>query len=153
MPPSRIVRNKPKIRLPRSFFLSAQCAHVTVTPDDSSSSVLTAGIPHACMGLNSGGRYGPGVGQWAVKSGHSSLFSGSPSHGTEYWRAYQRAPKNAAKNITSEKMNQLIAQRNERSTCLLNRPPSLSRITVPNQPNSMYTSVKKPMAKGIQPTL
>jgi hypothetical protein len=61
----------------------------------------------------------------------------SPSHGIEYWRAYQRAPKKAAKNITSEKMNQLIAHRNDMSTWWLKSPPSLSRITVPNQPKSM----------------
>src|SRR5436190_13365169 len=115
-----IVRARPKMRFCRSFFLSAQCAHVTVTPDESSSSVLIAGMPHACIGVNSGGRYGPAVGQCAAKSGHRSLLSMSPSHGTEYWRAYQRAPKNAAKNITSEKMNQLIAQRKDMSTCVLN---------------------------------
>src|SRR5438067_1125833 len=132
-----IVSARPKIRFLRSFLLSAQCAHVTVTPDESSSSVLIAGMPHACIGVNSCGRYGPTVGQCDAKSGHSSLFSGSPSHGIEYWRAYQRAPKNAAKNITSEKMNQLIAQRKDMSTCWLKRPPSLSRITVPNHPNSM----------------
>ena len=34
-------------------------------------------------------------------------------------------------------LNQLIAQRKDMSTCLLNRPPSLSRTTVPNQPKSM----------------
>src|ERR1043165_9660781 len=68
--PSMIVSDRPKIRLPRSPFLSAQCAHVTVTPEDSSSSVLIAGMPNACIGENSGGRYGPAVGQCAPQSGH-----------------------------------------------------------------------------------
>jgi len=45
--------------------------------------------------------------------------------------------ENAAKNMTSEKMNQLMPQRKEPSTCLLKLPPSLSRITVPNHPNIM----------------
>ncbi len=44
------------MRLLRSFFLSAQWAQVTVTPDESSSSVLIAGMPQACIGENSGGR-------------------------------------------------------------------------------------------------
>ena len=35
----------------------------------------------------------------------------SPSHGVVTVRVYQRAPKNAAKNMTSEKMNQLMPQR------------------------------------------
>jgi hypothetical protein len=41
------------------------------------------------------------------------------------------------KNITSEKMNQLMPQRNERSICGLYSPARLSLITAPNQPNSM----------------
>src|SRR4051812_27126593 len=113
MMPRMTVSARPKMRLERSPFFSAQCAHVTVTPEDSSRSVLIAGMPNACIGENSDGRYGPVVGHCAAKSGQISLFSMSPSHGTEYWRAYQSAPKNAAKNMTSEKMNQLMAQRNE----------------------------------------
>ena len=54
------------------------------------------------------------------------------------------APKNAAKNITSLKMNQLIPQRNELSTFLLKSRASDSPITVPNQPNSMTRSTRKP---------
>ncbi len=49
----------------------------------------------------------------------------------------QRTEKKAMKNITSEKMNQLMPQRNERSICALYNPWRLSLITVPNQPNSM----------------
>ena len=79
-----MVSARPKMRFERSLFLSAQCAQVTVTPEESSSSVLIAGMPHACMAVNSGGRYGPVVGQCDAKSGQSSLLSRSPSHGTEY---------------------------------------------------------------------
>jgi hypothetical protein len=110
---------------------------VTVTPDESSS-VLIAGMPHACIGVNSAGRYGPVVGQCAAKSGQRcSLLSMSPSRHRVLARVEGSAPKNAAKNITSRKMNQLIAQRKERVHLLVEEAPSLSRITVPNQPNSM----------------
>ncbi|MOA62776.1 hypothetical protein D3C78_1883000 [compost metagenome] len=52
------------------------------------------------------------MGQAALKSGHSiRRWSMSPSHGVVIVRVYQSAPKNAAKNITSEKMNQLMPQR------------------------------------------
>ena len=51
------------------------------------------------------------LGQTALKSGHSNAFSRSPSAGTECTRAHHRAVKKAPKNITSEKMNQLMAQR------------------------------------------
>jgi len=51
------------------------------------------------------------------------------------------------KNITSEKMNQLMPQRNERSSCGLYSPARLSLITAPNQPNSMYASNSPPTKK------
>ena len=41
-------------------------------------------------------------------------------------------------------MNQLMPQRNERSTLRLNTRRSDSPITVPNQPNSMTRSTQKP---------
>ena len=72
---------------PRFPAFSAQCAHVTVTPDESSSSVLKAGMPHAPIGENGSEAYGPAVGHCAEKSGHSSFCSRSPSHGTESTRA------------------------------------------------------------------
>src|SRR6185312_476439 len=65
-------------------------------------------------------------------------------HGTENWRAYSSAPKNPAKNITSEKMNHIMPMRNERSTASLYSRPSLSRITTPNQPMNMNTSSARP---------
>ena len=59
---------------------------------------------------------GPLVGQAASKPGHRKKCVSRPapapaSHGTDSWRAYQSAPKKAPKNITSEKMNQLMPQR------------------------------------------
>jgi hypothetical protein len=62
----------------------------------------------------------------ALKSGHSSEFSRLPSDGTENTRAQNSAPKKAAKNITSEKMNQPMLQRKETSMRSLYRPPSLA---------------------------
>jgi hypothetical protein len=49
-----------------------------------------------------------------------------PSIGTVCTRAQYSAPKKAAKNITSEKMNQLMLQRKDTSMRSLYRPPSLS---------------------------
>src|SRR3990170_6168331 len=68
-------------------------------------------------------------------------------------RAQNSAPKNPAKNITSEKMNQLIPQRNDTSSQLPYLPPSDSRITSPNQRNSMYSRTTTPSASDIQPAL
>jgi hypothetical protein len=42
-------------------------------------------------------------------------FSRLPRLGTDITRAQYSAPKNAAKNITSEKMNQAMLQRNDTS--------------------------------------
>jgi hypothetical protein len=58
---------------------------------------------------------GPSLGHRALKSGHSSLCSASPSIGTECTRAQYKAPKKAAKNITSLKMNQPMLQRKDMS--------------------------------------
>jgi len=51
------------------------------------------------------------VGHTALKSGHSRAFSRLPRAGTECARAHHSAVKKAPKNITSEKMNQLMLQR------------------------------------------
>ena len=53
------------------------------------------------------------LGQTALKSGHSSALSRLPRFGSECTRAQYSAPKKAPKNITSEKMNQLMLQRND----------------------------------------
>src|SRR5690606_22101689 len=92
------------------------------------------------------------------KSSHSSrlvnIFTPSPpSQGTEYCRAYHRAPKNAEKNMTSEKMNHIIPMRNERSTAALYRRDSLSRITAPNQPMNMVASSVSPSRNTQRPPL
>ena len=55
------------------------------------------------------------LGQTALKSGHSRAMSRLPRAGTECARAHHSAVKNAPKNITSEKMNQLMLQRKEMS--------------------------------------
>src|SRR5439155_17646223 len=116
------------------FRFSPQCAIVTVTPEESSSSVLIAGTPHAAIGVNSSMNPGPAEGKCELKPGQTSaLLSMVARSGTEYWRTHHRAPKKAPKNITSEKMNQLMPQRNERSSHAPYLPPSDSRITSPNQ--------------------
>jgi hypothetical protein len=53
--------------------------------------------------------------------------------GTEITRTQNSAPKNAAKNITSEKMNRLMPQRNDTSSQPPYLPPSDSAMTSPNQ--------------------
>ena len=68
----------------RSFSFSAQCAMVTVTPDESSSSVLMAGMPHAAIGVNCSSKAGPALGQRGANPGHiSALLSMLPRSGTE----------------------------------------------------------------------
>src|SRR2546423_4229221 len=125
---------------------------VTVTPDESSSRVLIAGMPQAPIGENVSMKPGPAEGQWGVKPGHISAFDSMVARsGTEYCRTHQSAPKNAPKNITSEKMNQLIPQRNERSSQAPYLPPSDSRITSPNQRTIMKSSSMKPAAIDTQP--
>ncbi len=55
------------------------------------------------------------LGHTALKSGQSRAFSRLPRLGTAWARAHHSAPKKAAKNITSLKMNQLMLQRNDTS--------------------------------------
>ena len=55
----------------------------------------------------------------AARSSSVSVGMTPPSAGTECERIHHSAVKKAPKNITSEKMNQLMLQRNERSTFLL----------------------------------
>ena len=76
------------------------------------------------------------MGHTALKSGHSSALSRPPSAGTECARIHHSAVKKAPKNITSEKMNQLMLQRNDRSTLWPYWPPSLSRMASRNHWNS-----------------
>ena len=106
-------------RLPAS---SAWCAIVSVTPEVSSNAVLMVGNGHGPMVVNgstmpAGDAVKPAcaLGQTALKSGHSTALSRLPRLGTACTRVHHRAPKNAPKNITSEKMNQLMLQRNDTS--------------------------------------
>src|SRR4051812_25421491 len=123
-----------KASRPRRFSFSAQCAMVTVTPEESSSSVLIAGMPQAAMGENSSANPGPAEGQCAANPGQTRAFDSMLARsGTEYWRTQYSAPKKAAKNITSEKMKKLMPQRKDMSSQRPYVPPSDSRITSPNQ--------------------
>ena len=147
-----MVKNMKRLSRPRLFSFSAQCAMVIVTPEESSSRVLSAGRPQAAMGVNFSAKPGPAEGQCAVNPGQSvSLWSRLARSGTDTTRSQKSVPKNAAKNITSEKMNQLIPQRNERSTFLEYRLVSDSWITSPNQRKSMYRMMTTPRATEIQP--
>jgi hypothetical protein len=67
-----------------------------------------------------------------LKSGHRTALLRLPSVGTEYRRDQNSAPKKAPKNITSEKMNQLMLQRKDTSMRSPYRPPSLSLMAWPN---------------------
>ena len=127
--------------MPRWPAISAWCAIVSVTPEVSSSAVLIGRQrprAHGRERLDDAGRRRrwrrpPALGQTALKSGHSSAFSRLPRLGSACTRAQYSAPKKAPKNITSEKMNQLMLQRNETSMRSLYRPPSLSPIAWRNQ--------------------
>src|SRR3954471_16359532 len=114
--PSATVAARKAISCPRRFSLSAQCAMVTVTPEERSSSVLIAGMPQAAIGVNSSAKPGPAEGQCAGNPGQTSAFDSMLARsGTEYWRTQYSAPKKAAKNITSEKMKKLMPQRKDMS--------------------------------------
>src|SRR3954469_22057025 len=139
---------------------SAWWAMVSMTPDDSSSAVLIVGSQNGVIVWNgsmmpAGDAVVPGamLGHTALKSGHSSALSRLPSAGTECDRIHHSAVKNAPKNITSEKMNQLMLQRNEKSTLRPYRPPSLSRIVSRNHWNSTPNSHRKPNASENLPQL
>src|SRR6266581_727900 len=123
-------------------------------PELSNSSVLIAGTPHAPIGVNSSAKPGPAEGHRSRKPGHStSLCNRLARSGTDITRAQNSAPKNPKKNITSEKMNQPIPQRNDSSSQTPYLPPSDSRITSPNQRNIMYSRSMKPSASPTQPPL
>lgn len=64
--------------------------------------------------------------------------------GTECTRAQYSAPKKAAKNITSLKMNQLMLQRYETSMRSEYRPPSLSPMAWLNHWNSTDSQITMP---------
>src|SRR4030095_4138705 len=105
---------------PRLPAISMWCAMVSVTPEVSSSAVLMVGIGHGPIVVKgstvpAGEAVAPActLGHTALKSGHRMAFCRLPSTGTVYSRDQNSAPKKAPKNMTSEKMNQLMLQRNE----------------------------------------
>jgi len=107
-----------EIVLLRLLANSAWWAMVNVTPEDNNSAVLMVGSqkgPTVLKGstMSAGEAVAPAamVGHIALKSGHSKAFSRLPKAGTECERAHHKAVKNAPKNITSEKMNQVMLQR------------------------------------------
>ena len=91
------------------------------------------------------------LGHTALKSGQSSAFSRFPSSGREWARAHHRALKNAPKNITSEKMNQLMLQRNDRSTLRPYRPSWLSPTAWLNHWNKTTKNQSMPKASDHLP--
>src|SRR5258706_13521940 len=102
-----MVKKRNQLSIARLPSLSAQCAIVTVTPEDSSSAVFSAGMPQAPIGVKGSSKPGPAEGQWLVKPGHrEGLWSRLGRAGTEITRGQNRAPKKPAKNNTSEKMEQ-----------------------------------------------
>src|SRR3990167_2493250 len=95
---------------------------VSVTPEVSSKAVLMVGSqkgPTVWKGstMPAGEPVTPAarLGQTALKSGHSSALSRLPSAVTACERPPHRAVQNAPKNLASEKMNQLMLQRYDRS--------------------------------------
>ena len=79
----------------------------------------------------------------ATGSGRSPSLSGN---GVRIVDA-NSAPKNAAKNITSEKINQPIAIVNDRFTCALVMPRMFSPMTVLNQVNRTQASKVTPASR------
>ena len=71
--------------------------------------------------------------------------------GTEWARAHHKAEKKAPKNITSEKMNQLMLQRNERSILRPYRPDSLSETAALNHLKRMNNQIIMPASKAYLP--
>src|SRR6516225_5610073 len=121
--PSSTVTHIHAMALERWSAISAWWAIVSVTPELSRMAVLSVGIGHGPIVRNAaivsaGEPVTPAcaLGQMAWKSGHRIWWSRLPSIGSAIARAQNSAPKNDAKNITSEKMNQLMLQRNDTST-------------------------------------
>src|SRR6478735_3200801 len=143
---------------PRLFSRSMWCAMVSVTPDESSSAVLIVGSQNGVIVVK-GSMMPPGeavvpgatLGHTDLNSGHSSALSTLPRAGTECDRIHHSAVKKAPKNITSEKMNQLMLQRNEISTLWPYRPLSLSPIAWRNHWNSTTKTQARPKKSRYSP--
>src|SRR5690554_589790 len=137
---------------------SAWWAMVSVTPEVSSSAVLMVGSQNGPTVWNgstmpAGEAVAPActLGHTAEKSGQISAFSMLPRFGTACTRAHHRAVKKAPKNITSEKMNQLMLQRNEVSILRPYRPDSLSPMASLNHWNSTVSQNSRPKASDHLP--
>src|SRR5690606_19834269 len=122
---------------------SRWCAMVSVTPEVSSSAVLMVGSQNgptvwngSMVPAGEAGTPAATLGQTPWKPGQSSAFSTLARCGTECTRPHHSAVKKALKNITSEKMNQLMLQRNDTSTLCPYSPPSLSCAASRNHWNS-----------------
>ena len=126
---------------------------VKVTPELKSKAVLIVGNQNGPMVVNgsmmpAGEAVTPAarLGQTDLKPGHKSALSKLPSAGTECERAHHRALKKAPKNMTSEKMNQLMLQRKDRSILRPYCPVSLSWTASPNHWNNTKKRNNMPKA-------
>ena len=131
---------------------------VSVAPEVSSSAVLMVGSQNgpivwkgSTMPAGEAVAPPPALGHTALKSGHSTWWFRSPSIGSANTRAQYRAPKKAAKNITSEKMNQLMLQRKDTSTRSEYRPPSLSPMAWRNHWKSTVSHTATPASSTQAP--
>ena len=118
--PSRTVNHMNAMVRPRWLSISAWWAMVKVTPEVKSNAVLMVGN-HRGPIVVKGSIMSPGdpvtpaarLGHTALKPGHSKALSKLPASGIECERPHHSAVKKAPKNMTSEKMNQLMLQRKE----------------------------------------
>src|SRR6218665_191784 len=156
--PSSTVTHMKPIVLARWLARSAWWAMVSVTPELSSSAVLIVGSqngPTVWKGstMPAGEAVAPAamLGQTALKSGQSMALSRLPRAGTECARAHHSAVKKAPKNITSEKMNQLMLQRYDSSILCPYRPDSLSRMASPNHWYSTNSQPSRPATRQYLP--
>ena len=124
---------------------------VKVTPEVKSKAVLIVGSqkgPMVVKGstMSAGEPVTPAamLGHTALKPGHSKALSKLAASGIECARPHHRAVKKAPKNMTSEKMNQLMLQRKEMSMRRPYWPPSLSLMASPNHPTSTQAKNAKP---------
>ena len=131
---------------------------VNVTPELSSNAVLIVGSQNGVIVVKgstmlAGEPVAPAarLGQTDLKSGHSKAFSRLPSSGTEWARTHHKALKNAPKNITSEKINQLMLQRNDKSILRPYWPPSLSPMAWLNHWYKTPKNHSMPIAKEYLP--
>ncbi len=95
--PSATVITRPQISCERLFLSSPQCAQVTVAPEVSRISVLSAGMPIAPIGVNCSAMPGPGHGPARLESGPDELLAfeaaeiGHRKHAHVEQRAEERA--------------------------------------------------------------